>query len=121
MERRELLAQIAASLGTALIPWELLHAAKVGVRSEAVLMSKLLPVLPDRRARGKVTSDIMISARDGFRLATDVYLPDGLGRKRLINTTTIRASRLPVQRISIAGRLRKGWGIVRPSRVGRMR
>jgi predicted acyl esterase len=30
-------------------------------------------------ARGPVNSDVMVRARDGIGLATDVYLPDGPG------------------------------------------
>lgn len=36
-------------------------------------------LMPDRAAPGEVMSDIMVSARDGVRLATDVYLPAGAG------------------------------------------
>jgi uncharacterized membrane protein YGL010W len=35
--------------------------------------------MPDRMARGAVMSDVMVRARDGIGLATDVYLPDGAG------------------------------------------
>lgn len=79
MQRREALAQIAASLGTFLLPSELLHAATAGVGPAAVFMDKLLPSLPDRNGRGSVTSDVIVRARDGVRLATDVYLPEGPG------------------------------------------
>lgn len=79
LNRREILARIAASLGATLLPWELVHAAVAGGGPVVAPMGKLLPTLPDRKGRGEVTSDVMIRARDGIRLATDVYLPEGAG------------------------------------------
>lgn len=43
------------------------------------IYTKVPTSLPDRAGRGPVTSDVMIPMRDGVRLATDVYLPDGPG------------------------------------------
>lgn len=43
------------------------------------IYTKVPTSLPDRAGRGEVLSDVMIAMRDGVRLATDVYLPEGPG------------------------------------------
>lgn len=41
--------------------------------------TKIPSTTPDRTRRGATLSDVMVPMRDGIRLATDVYLPEGEG------------------------------------------
>jgi uncharacterized protein len=77
--RRDFINRLTLSLGAALLPWTHALAGTIGVALGTAPMARLLPSLPDRRGRGPVSSDVMVRARDGIGLATDVYLPDGPG------------------------------------------
>jgi len=48
-------------------------------KHETAAYERLPSNTPDRAAPGRTISDVMIAMRDGTRLATDVYLPDGDG------------------------------------------
>jgi len=79
-KRREFVVRVALSVGASLLPWRLASGAPAsGSDLVSPPSTKLLASLPDRMARGRVNSDVMVRARDGIGLATDVYLPDGPG------------------------------------------
>lgn len=78
--RRDVVAALTLSLGAWLLTSRSAAAgATPGVDAESPPLAKLLASLPDRMARGPVKSDLMVRARDGIGLATDVYLPAGPG------------------------------------------
>ena len=76
-QRREFMTGLSLALGAWLCPRA--FAGTLGINVATDPMPRLLPSMPDRMARGPVKSDIMVRARDGIGLATDVYLPDGPG------------------------------------------
>jgi putative CocE/NonD family hydrolase len=79
-KRREFVVRVALSVGASLLPWRLASGAPAsGSDLVSPPSTKLLASLPDRMGRGRVNSDVMVRARDGIGLATDVYLPDGPG------------------------------------------
>lgn len=48
-------------------------------KHDEVAFTAIPSTTPTRAAPGRVLSDVMVAMRDGVRLATDVYLPDGAG------------------------------------------
>ena len=52
---------------------------KMDKKTEAPPFDKIPTLTPDRSSLDRVLSDQMIAMRDGVRLATDIYLPDGDG------------------------------------------
>ena len=77
--RRDFIRHVALSVGAMWLPSRLAVAAIPGIDLQGEPLKRLLSATPDRRARGPVHSDVMVRARDGIGLATDVYLPDGPG------------------------------------------